>query len=292
MFNLADQQRKPLLSTNNAKTIKGNGKGYLTYILYMSPFTANSEGKNLCPYASAGCAASCLVGSGMGGIYDTVKQGRINKTEYFLKHRGEFFAQLKAEIEKALAKNARKPESEQANLVFRLNGTSDLSYEQYKVFGGKNIFEVFPDVQFYDYTKNYNRFKRALPANYYLTFSRSETNHVKAIELLAKGVNVAMVFDKLPAEYEGYKVIDADKDDLRFLDPREAKGVICGLKYKFMTGAGGGLKNIEAFTSGFAIRTQTVKQRIAKVERAINKTVAKATKKPVKKVAKSLAVMV
>lgn len=192
----------------------------------MSPFTANSKGINVCSHASKGCADSCLVGSGFGGMYENVNKGRVAKTEYFLSSRVEFLHQVKAEIEKAIAKQKDK-----AIVTFRLNGTSDLPYEKYKVFenGTKNIFEMFPDVQFYDYTKNYLRFDKVLPSNYHLTFSRSETNEEKSLELLKRGFNVAMVFDKLPTEYQGFEVINADNDDLRFLDP---KGVICGLKYK------------------------------------------------------------
>ena len=239
-------KRKPLLSTNNAKTIKGEKLGYMTYILYMSPFTANSKGINVCSHASKGCADSCLVGSGFGGMYENVNKGRVAKTEYFLSSRVEFMFQLKSEIEKAIKKHEGK-----AIVTFRLNGTSDLPYEKYKVFEGKNIFEVYPNVQFYDYTKNYLRFDKELPKNYHLTFSRSETNNDKAMELLERGFNVAMVFDKVPTEYKGFKVINADEDDLRFLDE---KNVICGLKYKKMTGKGA--NNKLAFESGFAIKTQ------------------------------------
>jgi hypothetical protein len=250
-------KRKPLLSTNNAKTIKGEKLGYITYILYMSPFTANSKGINVCSHASKGCADSCLVGSGFGGMYTSVMQGRINKTEYFLKDRVGFLFQLKEEIEKAIKKHEGKE-----IVTFRLNGTSDLPYEKYKVFDNntKNIFEMFPNVQFYDYTKNYLRFDKVLPSNYHLTFSRSETNHVKSIELLNRGINVAMVFDKLPETYEGFEVINADLDDLRFLDKR---GVICGLKYKKMTGKGGAEKNKLAFESGFIVRTEIAVQKAA-----------------------------
>jgi hypothetical protein len=242
--------RKPLLSTNNAKTIKGEKLGYITYILYMSPFTANSKGINVCSHASKGCADSCLVGSGFGGMYTTVKQGRIDKTEYFLRDRVAFLHQVKDEIAKAIKKNEGK-----AIVTIRLNGTSDLPYEKYKVFEGKNIFELYPEVQFYDYTKNYLRFDKELPKNYHLTFSRSETNNDKAMELLRRGFNVAMVFDKLPTEFEGYKVINADEDDLRFLDE---KNVICGLKYKKMTGKGA--NNQLAFESGFAIKVNETKK--------------------------------
>jgi hypothetical protein len=243
-------KRKPLLSTNNAKTIKGEKLGYMTYILYMSPFNLNSKGINVCSHASKGCADSCLVGSGFGGMYTSVMQGRVNKTEYFLTSRIEFMFQLKTEIEKAIAKNKDK-----AIVTFRLNGTSDLPFEKYKVFenGTKNIFEMFPEVQFYDYTKNYLRFDKVLPSNYHLTFSRSETNEEKSLEILKRGFNVAMVFDKLPKTYMGYEVINADNDDLRFLDKQ---GVICGLKYKKMTGKGGAEKNKVAFESGFVIKTE------------------------------------
>ena len=250
------QKRAPLLTTNNFKTMKGEKMGYKTYILYLSPYTFNSTGKNVCAYASKGCAESCLSGSGFGGMYQNVKTGRILKTEYWLSERIEFLNQLSAEITKAVKKYAK---DETTKVVFRLNGTSDISYESFKIFDGMNIFEKHSDVQFYDYTKNHTRFNKPLPANYHLTFSRSETNHDKAMELLRKGVNVAMVFTNTPSTYEGYKVINGDKDDLRFLDE---KGVIVGLKYKKLTGKNA--DNSLAFKSGFAIRTKPVVERAMK----------------------------
>jgi hypothetical protein len=134
------------------------------------------------------------------------------------------------------------------NFAIRLNGTSDIPYEKIKVREGKNIFELYSDVQFYDYTKIPNRFEKELPRNYHLTFSRSESNHEVAMKLLRRGVNVAMVFDVVPNEYEGVRVVSGDDTDLRFLDDR---GVIVGLKYKNQTGKGA--DNKSAFTSGFAI---------------------------------------
>jgi hypothetical protein len=65
-----------LLSKDNAKTIKGEKLGYVTHILYMSPYTFNSMGINVCSHATQGCANSCLVNSGMGGIYESVKNSR------------------------------------------------------------------------------------------------------------------------------------------------------------------------------------------------------------------------
>ena len=34
----------------------------------------------------------------------------------------------------------------------RLNGTSDIQWE-HQLVDGRNVFEIFPDVLFYDYTK-------------------------------------------------------------------------------------------------------------------------------------------
>ena len=238
--------KKELLSFNNAKTIKGEKKGYKTFILYMSPFTQNSKGVNLCPMASEGCASACLFESGFGGMYTSVKQGRIDKTEFYLRDRVGFLDKLVVEITKLEKKFA----DSEFILAIRLNGTSDISFEKQKTSNGKTIFDTFPNVQFYDYTKNYTRFAKQLPSNYHLTFSRSETNNDISMELLKAGHNVAMVFTKLPDTYMGYKVINGDDNDLRFLDE---DNVIVGLKYKKITGKGGAEKNKQSLTSGFVL---------------------------------------
>lgn len=231
-----------LLSTKNSKTVKGEKLGYKTYIMYLAPYKQNSLGRNLCSHASIGCAQACLYNSG-NGRFNHVQEGRMRKTEFWLSDRQEFLMRLKAEIEKAvrLCEGKFIP-------VFRLNGTSDLPFEKFKFYNGKNIFELFPEVTFYDYTKNYIRIEKDLPSNYHLTFSRSETNEAKAIELLNKGYNVSVVFKKLPELFKGFEVINGDIDDLRFLDK---KNVVVGLTYKTMTGKG--VDNSLSFKSGFVI---------------------------------------
>jgi hypothetical protein len=242
---------KNILTFNNHKTIKGElftsneGLPYKTGIVYLSPYRHNSKNINLCSHASKGCAKSCLFGSGNGGMFPNIRKARINRTEYFLSDRLGFLNQLRNEIELAIAKY-----SKDYTLVIRLNGTSDLVYEKYRVFeGGKNIFEVFDNIQFYDYTKNPKRFDNELPKNYHLTFSRSETNFKECLELLSRGVNVSVVFKKVPTEYKGYKVVDGDNHDLTFLYGNE--GVIIGLKYKIMTGKGA--TNTDGIASGFVV---------------------------------------
>jgi hypothetical protein len=115
-----------------------------------------------------------------------------------------------------------------------------LSWEKYKV-GGHTVFELFPNVQFYDYTKVLGRKIEGI-ANYHLTFSRAENNDADVKKALKKGMNVAAVYDKIP---DG--MYSADNDDLRFLDPRVG---MMGLKVKGW--------RAKADTSGFVIRLTEV----------------------------------
>jgi len=213
-----------LLSTANPKIQKGTAKGYLSFILHLAP--SDLSGHNVCPKATPGCIASCLNTAGRGGMFkkgettNVIQRARIRKTEYFYNDRVGFFNDLTHDINKAKAMAAKlglKP-------VFRLNGTSDLSWEKYEVNGtGLNIFQIFPEVQFYDYTKVLGR-KVFHLSNYHLTFSRAESNDKDVARALIQGYNVATVYDQIP---EG--MYSADEDDLRFLDPKV--GTI-GLKAK------------------------------------------------------------
>src|SRR3954447_21354280 len=49
---------KKLLSAANHKQEKG--KGYLSVGLTLTPRATGRSGRNLCPYATRGCAASCF----------------------------------------------------------------------------------------------------------------------------------------------------------------------------------------------------------------------------------------
>jgi len=241
-----------LFGTSSTKTEKGQSKGYTTYILYLAPFNQNSLKKNVCAYASDGCAAACLFSSGR-GKFSNVINGRVNKTEYFLADRVKFLNQAVKEIKQAV----KRHEKDNSNFCVRFNGTSDLPIENLKI-DGLSLLDIFPDVQFYDYSKNYTRFKNTLPANYHLTFSRSETNENKCIEILNKGYNVAMVFESLPKTYKGYKVINGDETDLRFLDEQN---VIVGLTYKKT----GKETDLIAFKSNFVISDKVLKVESKKV---------------------------
>ena len=210
----------------NYKTIKSKKVGVLTGILYMAPYTLS--GKNVCPNASAGCAAACLNTAGRGAM-KSVKRARLKKTNRFWDDRGQFLQDLAEEV----GKLQRRAEAIGMLAAVRLNGTSDLPYERYKVPGtDKNIMELFPAVQFYDYTKLENRFTKGqkLPANYHLTFSRAEDNDHK-LDAVLEYTSAAVVFSgKLPATWRGYPVIDGDEHDARFTDA--GPGTIIGLTAK------------------------------------------------------------
>lgn len=211
----------------NAKTKKGQKKGYMTAIMYLAP--AEVSGYQVCPMSSPGCREACLNTAGR-GKFSTTQQARIRKTHMFFEDRPTFMLQL----EKEISSHIRRAEKKGFIPTVRLNGTSDIVWEKVKFVGadGKkysNLMERFPDVSFYDYTKRHNRKK--LPANYSLTFSLSEENDTRAKKALKNGMNVAVVFRSpdFPSSFWGYPVYDGDETDLRFLDP---DGVIVGLKAK------------------------------------------------------------
>lgn len=212
-----------LLNSGNAKTKKGEKLGWKTYGIHLAP--SKLSGFNTCQFATAGCAAACLNTAGR-GIMSNVQKARIAKTLFFFKNKEGFLAELRKEIAAAI----RSCERQGLKPCFRLNLTSDIPFHKF------GILEEFPDVQFYDYTKDPARALQylagELPANYQLTFSRAETkeSQEQAAHLLSLGMNVAVVFRKsLPETWSGFAVIDGDNTDLRFLDPQ---GVIVGLVEK------------------------------------------------------------
>lgn len=208
-----------LLSTANTKTMKGEKYGYKTYVLHLAP--AKLSGYQVCPKASAGCSLACLNTAGM-GKFSNVQQARVNRTKMFFQDRANFMAQLAKEI-KSAKKSAAKAG---LKLLVRLNGTSDIAWEKIRVGDYRSILEMFPDVQFYDYTAIANR---VVPDNYHLTFSRKESNDADVSVAIRNGLNVAVVFDKLPEAYLGLPVVSGDDSDIRINDP---KNVIVGLKAK------------------------------------------------------------
>ena len=212
---------KNLLSVGkDAKTVKGEKSGVLTGVLYLAPF--NISGYQVCPKASEGCKLACLYTAGR-GVYTNTQNGRINKTLWFFKERESFLATLVDNVEALIRKAKRE------NLIpaVRLNGTSDIAWEKFKVIRNGNMYgsimEAFPEVIFYDYTKVLGRSKAVSLPNYHLTFSLSESNDRDAVKALSQGYNIAVVMrvgrsEKKPKTWSGFPVINGDETDVRFMD--------------------------------------------------------------------------
>lgn len=245
---------------NDAKTVKGERIGYLTGVQYLAP--ASVSGRNVCPDATPGCKADCLFTAGR-GVFDSVREARIKRTRDFAANRGYHMASLVGEVAALVSKAKR----DGLTPLVRLNGTSDLPWENIPAAQQRNVMSAFPGVQFYDYTKSYRRMLAflagKLPSNYHLTFSRSECNERECLDVLAKGGNVAVVFDTrkgqaLPLTWNGYQVVDGDLSDVRPQDPGAhsqangaasmgVQGHVIGLRAK-----GRARKD----THGFVVRTE------------------------------------
>jgi len=222
---------KALLSvSSDAKTIKGETLGFLTGILYLAPATTTKW--NTCSMAkTAKCDVACLFTAGR-GAFSSVQLARINKTEWFFTERNTFMQQLVVDIAKLIKKANKKG----LQPLVRLNGTSDIRWESVAFTGVDgieyvNIFAAFPDVTFYDYTKDANR--KDLPSNYDVTFSYSGVEGFQPYveKALLNNMRMAVVFRKeqdIPQSFMGIPVVSGDKSDVRHLDDK----VIVGLYAK------------------------------------------------------------
>jgi hypothetical protein len=211
--------RKSLLGFDtNSKTVKGQTLGFYTGILYLAP--SDISGFQVCPMAKlAQCENACLYSAGR-GAFTSIQNARIAKTQYFFNDRQNFMLNLVLDIQKGI-KQAKKQD---LTLLIRLNGTSDIKWENlYFEYDEKqtNIFDLFPEVQFYDYTKIPNRIN--LPKNYDLTYSYSGVvtfqKYVK--KAIDNKMRIATVFRKvedIPTEFLGLPVVSGDNSDIRHLD--------------------------------------------------------------------------
>ena len=218
--------KKLLALDGNAKTVKGRKAGFMTAILYLTP--ASGSGENICPMAvMAGCEEPCLNTAGRGAM-GSVQLARLRKTLFFNQYKEEFLAQIRREIATLVKKIIKKGYTP----LVRLNGTSDIRWENY------GIMDAFPTVQFYDYTKIANR--KNIPSNYDLTFSYSGIAAYMPFvkQAMAAGMRIAAVFrtraivERILENHEqfmGMVVVDGDDTDIRHIDPM---GVVVALYAK------------------------------------------------------------
>lgn len=223
-----------LLSLDNPKLQKQSLEmGYLAASLPLAPHNYASN-KSLCPNATkADCYMHCLFFTGHSGMMPKIRESRSRKTRMFIEQRKLFMNLLIADISilDAIA------EEYNLKLAIRLNAFSDINWCGVYHYGD-NIFNIFPNVIFYDYTKVPRPLDK-IPPNYKLTFSYSPNPNYEGMVKKAEkyGMNMTVVFrlnkgESLPKYWNGKAVIDGDKHDLRFLDPENC---IVGLKEKKIT---------------------------------------------------------
>jgi len=247
-YNLLSVGSNPKIDKSNKVSSK-----YWSVIMHLRPVNTK-----ICPYQDiAKCKNACLNTAGLGGVYPSIQKARQRKTDLFLNDRDEFMKQLVHDIHKFIRACDRKEKKP----AIRLNGTSDIQWETiflkevngtyitnkgmkhmgedyldtvnlelHKEKDFKNIFEMFPQIQFYDYTKIPTRKVDKIP-NYHLTWSYSEANEKYAEMFDQVPNNKAVVFrtKDLPSMFRGLKVIDGDTHDMRFLDKPNS---VVGLKAK------------------------------------------------------------
>ena len=239
-----------LFSTDSAKAAKASGFGYLNAIHYMAPHTLGGHG-NLCSHASVQCIALCLGHySGQAGMVSDLeldtnptRESRKLKAKLFMTQRSDYMNRLARDIVKLV----RDAQRESLELCVRLNGSTDIVWERVSFeldaktakalrlpdYAGRvmTLPQLFPEIQFVEYTKNPNRLGKA-PSNLDLTLSYSGNNAQACVDALLSGHNVAMVFHGkcLPTSFAGFPVINGDEHDLRHLDDKG--GYIVGLSPK------------------------------------------------------------
>lgn len=234
---LADAKRQTGISymgqvNNGAKHKKAFNYNELVYTIYFAP--AKCSGYEVCPGRTPQCSAACLNMSGQNRMdihRNMINNARVRKTKLFFEDRDFAVRWIIDEIDAAMVKARRLGYA----FSVRLNNTSDISPEEFYIYNEwgikQNILQIFPDVQFYDYTKVPSRIEllKKYP-NYDLTFSFNGMNEEICKGMLRHNVRVAVVFNgTLPDTFMDHPVINADLYDMRYKD---SKNVIAGLHYK------------------------------------------------------------
>lgn len=228
----AEIKRPRIFSRNTAKMEKSLGHGVLTLVFH-GKAAAKIGGVLTCSHAGM-CVIACIENTGR-MRFTEAQFARLWRTYLYVYHFDFLFEKMRKEIITARGYAARN------ELAFscRLNGTTDLPWETKRNSRGENLFELFPDIQFYDYTKNPARAADTGAANYFIAYSYNEKSSPQfARELLENGGSVAMVFNTrrgaaLPKKWNiggsVFPVVDGDQHDLIYRQPR---GAIIGLRYK------------------------------------------------------------
>jgi hypothetical protein len=207
---------KSLLSVNpkTEKSLKAGDPQ--TYILHLSP--ASTSGRNLCPGAG-NCAKICLHFAGNPVYMKGKGAARIRRSQAFSANPQAFLEVLALAII-----DKRSPQSPSDRMAVRLNGTSDIKWEEipflvtfelsqyiarkYSYCAEPRLYSSileffmhnFPiSIQFYDYTKVYHNWDECSRLNYHLTVSYDGGDNAANLKLcrvaLLRRLNIAAAFN-------------------------------------------------------------------------------------------------
>lgn len=212
-------------------------------IMYLDPSV-----KGICPYQGE-CIKSCLGPHSGRGVMANVRKARRVKTMAYLASPTAAMEDIIVDVRR----HQRKAAKYGWMFAPRLNGTSDITFDI--------VMEALPNTQFYDYTKNVTAYRKWLRGSYphrnhHLTLSYDPTSVPMDVcmDVLAEGGSVALAFaGPLPDTYNGYRVINGDATDARFLDRKihnipDGIGFIVGLSIKGTKSA-----KSRAQSTGFAV---------------------------------------
>jgi len=217
----------------------GQSAHFMVAGLSLAPHWIAGTGRNMCVGSTPQCRAACNLWWSGRCVTEPVRNAMIRRTKelvadpLFFRKRIEFdIRRLILEAEAVSAIPVLRPHMASDHLPELLDWLAIL-----REFEGSKLIA-------YDYTKRLDFVLRDdLPANYWLTYSRSERSTDRQLQsVFAAGRNVAAVFDvpyhasgahkfvgELPRRWNGRRVIDGDIHDLRFLDPA---GCFVGLRLK------------------------------------------------------------
>lgn len=222
-FDTIQWPKRCKLLGESTKHRKDKGKGILSAPIYMAPakMSVPYGGVNACPWASPACVACCLRTSGRLKMTSS-EMAMLWKTLLFTWCRDEFLDLLAADV----FAHQKTAQSKQLSPAVRFNGLSDF-------VPPFCVMRWTAMVQWYDYTKSIDRIEEFaagdLPENYYLVFSRSETNEEGCDRALSLGCGISYV-SKLPYEsgrfwsdvtgnplHRDVPIVNGDESDAVFL---------------------------------------------------------------------------
>lgn len=190
-------------------TMDGKKLIFEPYLINLLP--ASQSGFNLCICATKECAATCLHTAGNIGALVDKTMSRLRKSWFIALDNEQAFKQIAKQIankKKKVDEFNKTSKDSRKQMIVRLNGTSDLIWRAMTGEGG-NLFEMFPDIIYYDYSKmdEIKNFIRGevldkdgnslgkFPSNYHLTLSYGGSHGMDNYrQVLASGENLAVPF--------------------------------------------------------------------------------------------------